>query len=82
MNASKPLAPASLEYFFKIARDNNWGPCPVIDPSKEEKGMLTHLKRAKLLTTSPVGEGEIQAQFTALGVELAATRNVTVEATA
>lgn len=81
MNASKPLAPASLEYFFKIARDDNWGPEPVIDASKSEKGMLIHLKKAGLLKTYE-SNGATAVQFTAKGVELAATRNVTVEATA
>lgn len=67
----KTLTPESLELFLSLARDaDNWSGTPLVDISKEKRGNLTQLKRAKLLTTH-VDDGSTFASFTDAGRALA-----------
>lgn len=66
------LTPASLELFLGLCDDApNWSGTPIVWVSKEERGNLTQLKRAKLLATFR-DEDEMFVQFTHAGVALAA----------
>lgn len=70
------LTPASLELFKSLADDAaNWSGTPPAWVTKEERGNLTQLKRAGLLTTF-VDEGDPFAEFTAAGVALAAEHGI------
>ncbi len=66
------ITDASLALFLSLADDAaNWSGTPPAWVSKEERGNLTQLKRAGLLTTF-VDEGDPFATFTPTGVTLAA----------
>lgn len=70
------LTPASLELFKALAEDApNWSGTPPCWVTKEERGNLTQLKRAKLLATF-VDEGDSFAFFTQAGVALAAAHGI------
>jgi hypothetical protein len=70
------ITDASLKLFLELAEDaGNWSGTPMADVTAQERGNLTQLKRAKLLTTY-VDEGTPFAVFTPLGVELAAEHGV------
>jgi hypothetical protein len=69
----------SLNLFLHLARDaSDWSGTPMLDISKEQRGNLTQLKRAGLLTTF-VDEGIAYASFTEAGVKLASTHSITVD---
>jgi len=61
---------ALFKYLWRDAPD--WSGTPLVEVSKEERGNLTQLKRAKLLTTT-VSEGNVFAYFTPAGHAFAAT---------
>jgi hypothetical protein len=72
----------SLQVFLAYARDaGNWSGTPLVGGnvggSKEERGNLTQLKRAGLITTF-VDEGNAWIVFTDAGVELARQHGITV----
>lgn len=69
------LTNTSKELFLAYARDAvNWGGTPLVGGnvggSKEERGNLTQLKRAGLITTFR-SDGEIWIDFTLEGIDLA-----------
>lgn len=71
------LTADSLALFDRLANDApNWSGSPMVDVSPAERGNLTQLKRAKLLTTF-VDEGIAFADFTPAGVALATERGIT-----
>jgi len=70
----------SLEVFLAYANDaDNWSGSPLVGGnvggSKEERGNLTQLKQAGLITTSR-DEGETWVHFTEAGFELAAQHGI------
>lgn len=66
------ITDTSLALFLAFAEDApNWSGSPMADVTKEERGNLTQLKRAGLLTTF-VDEGIPFVCFTRAGVALAA----------
>jgi hypothetical protein len=72
------ITTASLALFDDLAADApNWSGQPLLDGNvvitKEERGNLTQLKRAGLLTTF-LDEGNIWVIFTDKGEEFAASR--------
>lgn len=72
----------SLKLFLAYARDaGNWGGKPPIGGNvggyPEDRGNLTQLKRAGLITTFAF-DGDKWVQFTEAGVALAAEHGVTV----
>lgn len=70
----------SLALFLSLANDaGNWSGTPMVDISKEEKGNLTQLKRAKLLTTM-TEDGVTFAFFTEAGRALAAEHGIALAA--
>lgn len=70
------LTEASLALFKALADDAaNWSGTPPAWVSKEERGNLTQLKRAGLLTTF-VDEGDPFAQFTDAGIAFAAEQGI------
>lgn len=76
------ITATSLELFLAYARDAaNWSGTPLVGGnvggSKEERGNLTQLKRAGLITTFR-DEGETWISFTDAGIALAATHGVRV----
>jgi hypothetical protein len=80
MTATTEITEKSLELFLALADDaGNWSGTPAAWVSAEERGNLTQLKRAGLLTTF-VDEGDPFAVFTEAGVALAAAHGRTVEA--
>lgn len=72
------LTDASLALFLRLADDaGNWSGTPPtdgnVDMSTAERGNLTQLKRAKLLTTFEDGETKMTwVRFTDAGIALAA----------
>jgi len=69
------ITQASRDLFFEFARDAiNWNGQPLVNGnvqmSREQRGNLTQLKRAGLLTTD-TDEGCIWVQFTEVGVAFA-----------
>lgn len=70
------LTPATIELFRLLADDaGNWGGTPCLDEgnidlSRAQRGNLTHLKRADLLSTFR-SEGAMWVDFTPKGVALA-----------
>ena len=61
------LTDASITLFKDLWNDApNWSGTPLVEVSKEERGNLTQLKRAKLLTTT-TSDGEVFAYFTDAG---------------
>lgn len=83
MTTNAPAITAtSLELFLDYARDaGNWSGTPLVGGnvggSKEERGNLTQLKRAGLITTFR-WDGEVWIDFTDAGKALAAEHGVTV----
>lgn len=85
VEAPKPKAPAnitpvSLALFLAYAEDaGNWSGQPLVGGnvggSKEDRGNLTQLKRAKLITTC-TDEGCTWLSFTDAGKALAAEHNI------
>ena len=70
------LTTASLNLFTALINDaGNWGGNPLLDLSKEERGNLTQLKRAKLLVTFR-SEGCDWVAFTTAGIEFARSQNL------
>jgi hypothetical protein len=70
------ITPASLELFKGLADDAaNWSGTPPAWVSKEERGNLTQLKRAGLLTTFDY-EGDAWVDFTEAGKALAAEHGI------
>lgn len=79
MKTRTDITPKSLELFLALAEDApNWSGTPMADVTAAERGNLTQLKRAGLLTTY-VDEGVPFAVFTAAGVALAAEHGFKVE---
>lgn len=73
----------SLSVFLAYAKDaGNWGGTPLVGGNvggtTEERGNLTQLKRAGLITTFK-SDGEVWVQFTEAGVAFAAEHGVEVE---
>lgn len=73
----------SLDLFLDYARDaGNWGGCPLVGGnvggSKEDRGNLTQLKRAGLITTFKC-DGETWVEFTAAGKSLAEGHGVEMD---
>jgi hypothetical protein len=80
--AAPKISPTSLELFLAFARDaGNWSGTPMVGgnvrSSKELRGNLTQLKRAKLLTTFD-SDGERFVSFTEAGIALAAQHGVDI----
>lgn len=74
------LTPASEQLFISLANDaGNWNGCPMIDVTPANRGNLTQIKKAGLLTTFK-DEGIIWVDFTDAGVEYAAARGITIKA--
>lgn len=77
------ITPQSLNVFLAYARDaGNWSGTPLVGGNvggtKEERGNLTQLKQAGLITTF-VDEGYTWITFTNAGVALAAQHNIKLE---
>lgn len=80
--ASINLTKTSLDLFVAYAEDaDNWSGMPLVGGnvggSKEERGNLTQLKKAGLITTF-VDEGCTWIIFTDMGVEYAAALGITI----
>ena len=76
------LTEASTALFLEFARDaDNWNGQPLVGGNvtitKEERGNLTQLKRAGLVTTF-VEEGNTRLDFTDAGKALAATHSIKI----
>jgi hypothetical protein len=72
------ITPRSLELFLAYANDaGNWSGQPLFDGSKEDRGNLTQLKQAGLLTTF-TDEGCLWIDFTEAGVALAAQHGIEI----
>lgn len=74
------ITTASHELFMDLAKDApNWSGTPLlggnVEITKEERGNLTQLKRAGLLTTR-LDEGNVWVYFTAAGEAYAAENGV------
>jgi hypothetical protein len=76
------ITPRSLELFLAYARDaGNWSGTPLVGGNvcvggeREDRGNLTQLKRAGLLTTF-VDDGNAWVSFTAAGERLAAEHGI------
>ncbi len=81
MNTIK-ITNRSLELFLAYARDaGNWSGNPLVGgnvaDTKEDRGNLTQLKRAGLITTE-TDEGNIWLYFTATGKEYAQQHGITI----
>lgn len=67
------LTPASTDLFTRLVDDaGNWSGTPLVEITWQERGNLTDLKRAGLLSTQ-IDRGDVFAYFTAKGIELAKT---------
>ena len=78
MSDSQPatLTPASVALFTALAEDApNWSGTPMVDVSPQERGNLTALKKAGLLTTF-TDAGCVFAEFTPAGAAYAATLGI------
>jgi hypothetical protein len=76
------LTPDTLALFLAYAKDaDNWSGNPLVGgnvaQTQENNGHLTHLKRAKLLTTFKA-DGDVWIDFTPAGKALAAEHGVTI----
>ena len=70
------ITDTSLALFLALADDaGNWSGTPMADVTAQERGNLTQLKRAGLLTTY-VDEGIPFAVFTDAGIALAAAHSI------
>lgn len=73
------ITETSLELFLSYARDaGNWSGTPLVGGSAAERGNLTQLKKAGLLTTFPY-DGESFIEFTDAGKTLAAKHGITFD---
>ena len=75
------ITPASLALFTAFAKDaDNWNGEPLVGGNvsitKEQRGNLTQLKAAGLVTTF-LDEGNLWLNFTPAGVELAREMGIT-----
>jgi hypothetical protein len=72
------ITPDSLNLFLALANDaDNWGGTPLLELSPAERGNLTQLKQAELLTTfTDPEDGCVFAEFTDAGVALAAAHGI------
>lgn len=82
MTNSPKITEASKQVFIAYAKDaGNWNGQPLVGGnvggSKEERGNLTQLKRAGLITTQ-IDEGHTWIQFTPAGVEFAKSLGIEV----
>jgi len=76
MSTNENLTPRSLDLFLELAHDaGNWSGTPLVEVTPAERGNLTHLKVAGLLTTH-TDEGDTFAAFTSAGRALAAEHGV------
>jgi len=74
--AQPTLTAASLELFLALANDaGNWGGTPLVEVTPAERGNLTQIKRAGLLTTGE-DDGCVFAWFTPAGVAFAGQHDV------
>lgn len=76
------LTQASLDLFLDYAHDaDNWSGTPLVggnvSGTKEERGNLTHLKKAGLITTF-VDSGLTWVKFTEAGRALAVQHNIEI----
>lgn len=70
------ITETSLKVFLSYAADaDNWNGTPLFDGTKEERGNLTQLKQADLLTTFH-DEGCLWIDFTDAGKALAADHGI------
>jgi len=77
------LTEKSLELFLDYARDaGNWSGTPLVGGNvggtAQDRGNLTQLKRAGLLTTFRSSDGERWIEFSDKGRELAAKHGITL----
>jgi hypothetical protein len=72
------ITPDSLNLFLALANDaDNWGGTPLLELSPAERGNLTQLKQADLLTTfTDPEDGCVFAEFTDAGVALAVAHGI------
>lgn len=72
------ITPDSLKLFLALANDaGNWGGNPLLELSPAERGNLTQLKQADLLTTiTDPDDGCVFAEFTEAGVALAVAHGI------
>lgn len=69
----------SLEVFLSYANDaGNWGGTPLVSGDKSERGNLTQLKRAGLITTFE-DEGCMFIAFTYAGGDLALEHGIRID---
>lgn len=67
----------SLDLFLALAEDAaNWSGTPLVDVTPAERGNLTQLKVAGLLTTQQDERGDAFAYFTTAGKNLAAANDI------
>ena len=76
------ITPRSLDLFLEYARDaGNWGGSPLVGGNvggtKEDRGNLTQLKKAKLIRTFRQ-DGFDWIMFEPAGIELAAAHGIDV----
>ena len=72
------LTTATLDLFLALANDAaNWNGQPIIDITKEQRGNLTQLKRARLLETFR-DEGCDFAIFTSEGKAFALSNGISI----
>lgn len=76
------LTEGSLSLFLWYAKDaSNWGGAPWLDGNRdftrEDRGYLTQLKKAGLLTTTREGSGEFIV-FTPSGISLAGEHGIVI----
>jgi len=78
-NAAADLTPASVALFISLAKEaGDWSGTPLIDISKEERGNLTQLKRAGLLTTTRDSDRNMFANFSDAGIKLASENGIKI----
>ena len=82
--ASMNLTKRSIDLFVAYAEDaDNWSGSPLVGGnvggSKEDRGNLTQLKKAGLITTDYVREDDCTwINFTKMGIEYAAALGITI----
>jgi hypothetical protein len=76
MTNTPNITPDSFKLFMELANDaGNWSGTPLLEVSPAERGNLTQLKVAGLLTTM-TDDGCVFAVFTDAGVALAVANGV------
>jgi hypothetical protein len=79
MEKTMSISDKSLSLFIKFAKDaSNWSGTPMVDITKEQRGNLTQLKKAGLVTTFRSDDWDY-VQFTPLGIQLAAANGIKIE---